>query len=68
MLDFIKNFRADEDGAVTVDWVVLTAGAMVLGLLVVREIVVGTADMSTGLGAELAAAEPPPLDFSQLTP
>ena len=25
MLNFIKNFRADEDGAVTVDWVVLTA-------------------------------------------
>ena len=25
MLNFIKTFRADEDGAVTVDWVVLTA-------------------------------------------
>ena len=32
MLNFIKNFRADEDGAVTVDWVVLTAA--VVGLAV----------------------------------
>ena len=32
MLNFIKNFRNDEDGAVTVDWVVLTAA--VVGLAV----------------------------------
>ena len=28
MLNFIKTFRADEDGAVTVDWVVLTAAVV----------------------------------------
>ncbi|MFD2739187.1 Flp family type IVb pilin [Sulfitobacter aestuarii] len=33
MMNFIKNFRNDEDGAVTVDWVVLTAA--VVGLAVV---------------------------------
>ena len=32
MINFIKNFRNDEDGAVTVDWVVLTAA--VVGLAV----------------------------------
>lgn len=32
MIKFIKNFRKDEAGAVTVDWVVLTAG--VVGLAV----------------------------------
>lgn len=32
MLNFIKNFREDEAGAVTVDWVVLTAA--VVGLAV----------------------------------
>ncbi len=32
MMKFIKNFRKDEDGAVTVDWVVLTAA--VVGLAV----------------------------------
>ncbi|WP_050929856.1 hypothetical protein [Aestuariivita boseongensis] len=31
MLNFIKNFRKDEDGAVTVDWVVLTAAVVALG-------------------------------------
>ena len=32
MIKFIKNFRKDENGAVTVDWVVLTAA--VVGLAV----------------------------------
>lgn len=31
MINFIKNFRKDEDGAVTVDWVVLTAAVVGLG-------------------------------------
>ena len=34
MLNFIKTFAADEDGAVTVDWVVLTAAVVGLGLAV----------------------------------
>lgn len=34
MLNFIKNFRNDENGAVTVDWVVLTAAVVALGLAV----------------------------------
>jgi len=34
MLNFIKNFKNDEDGAVTVDWVVLTAAIVALGLVV----------------------------------
>lgn len=33
MMNFIRNFRNDEDGAVTVDWVVLTAA--IVGLAVV---------------------------------
>ncbi|MCH2163824.1 MAG: hypothetical protein MK098_04105 [Marinovum sp.] len=28
MIKFIKNFRKDENGAVTVDWVVLTAAVV----------------------------------------
>ncbi|MCR9273443.1 MULTISPECIES: hypothetical protein [Mameliella] len=32
MINFIKSFRKDENGAVTVDWVVLTAA--VVGLAV----------------------------------
>jgi len=41
MLNFIKNFRKDEDGAVTVDWVVLTAAVVALAVAVSS--VVGTA-------------------------
>ncbi|MBN7784633.1 hypothetical protein JYP51_06860 [Ponticoccus gilvus] len=32
MINFIKNFRNDEDGAVTVDWVVLTAAVVGLAI------------------------------------
>ncbi|MGH1356397.1 MAG: hypothetical protein ACRBBS_15120 [Thalassovita sp.] len=32
MIKFIKNFRKDENGAVTVDWVVLTAAVVGLGV------------------------------------
>ena len=34
MLKFIEKFRKDEEGAVTVDFVVLTAAIVVLGLAV----------------------------------
>jgi len=29
---FLKNFKLDEDGAVTVDWVVLTAAVVALAI------------------------------------
>jgi Flp pilus assembly pilin Flp len=56
MLNFIKNFRYNEDGAVTVDWVVLTAAIVALGLLVGNQIMIAAnnevadiaGDMSTG--------------------
>ena len=56
MLNFIKNFRENEDGAVTVDWVVLTAAIVALGLLVGNQIMIAAnkkvaviaTDMSTG--------------------
>ena len=32
MIKFIQNFRKDEDGAVTVDWVVLTAAVVGLAI------------------------------------
>jgi Flp pilus assembly pilin Flp len=53
MLNFIKNFRADEDGAVTVDWVVLTAAIVGLGIAVLATVSGGANDLATGIGAEL---------------
>ena len=54
MLDFIKTLCADEDGAVTVDWVVLTAAIVGLGIAVVLAVRNGTAAMGTSISAELA--------------
>ena len=44
MINFIKNFRKDEDGAVTVDWVVLTAA--VVGLAVAAYTTIETSSTS----------------------
>ncbi|MEM9639040.1 MAG: hypothetical protein AAGA94_15425 [Pseudomonadota bacterium] len=38
MMKFIKNFRKDEDGAVTVDWVVLTAAVVGLAIAAYQSI------------------------------
>ncbi len=48
MIKFIKNFRNDEDGAVTVDWVVLTAAVVALA---------GAAYTSIQSGAENLTSE-----------
>ncbi|MEM1064067.1 MAG: hypothetical protein AAF771_10600 [Pseudomonadota bacterium] len=40
-MDFLKlskRFRKDEDGAVTVDWVVLTAALVGLGIAVIASV------------------------------
>ena len=53
MLNFIKNFRADEDGAVTVDWVVLTAAIVGLGIAVLTTVRQGATDLAQDIGTEL---------------
>jgi Flp pilus assembly pilin Flp len=63
MLDFIKNFRAEEDGAVTVDWVVLTAAIVTLGIAVVVAVRTGTTDVASDIGTTLANANIPSLSF-----
>jgi Flp pilus assembly pilin Flp len=47
LLNIFKHFAKDEDGAVTVDWVVLTAAIVGLGLVVMNAIkpgITGAAD------------------------
>ena len=46
MTNMIKNFAADESGAVTVDWVVLTAAIVGLGLAVMSVVSGGTEDLT----------------------
>ncbi len=53
MLNFIKNFRADEDGAVTVDWVVLTAAIVGLGIAVMASVRGGATDLAGDIADNL---------------
>ena len=54
MLNFIKNFKNDEDGAVTVDWVVLTAAIVGLGIAVLTSVQGGTTALAGKISSELS--------------
>ncbi len=54
MPNWIKSFATAEDGAVTVDWVVLTAAIVGIGLAVIYAIGNGTSDVSSDLSASLS--------------
>jgi Flp pilus assembly pilin Flp len=56
MLNFIKNFRNDEDGAVTVDWVVLTAAIVGLGIAVLTSVGGGPTALGDKISSSLSAA------------
>jgi Flp pilus assembly pilin Flp len=57
MTQFWKRFTEDTSGAVTVDWVVLTAAVVGLGLGAASSIAGGATDMSDNLGSHLSSAE-----------
>lgn len=53
MKPFIKRFRDDEDGAVTVDWVVLTACIIGLGIMSIGIITKAATPQADNLGSYL---------------
>ncbi|WP_298298930.1 pilus assembly protein [uncultured Litoreibacter sp.] len=53
MLNWIKSFALEEDGAVTVDWVILSAGVISLALAAVGVITDGTEDISGDVDSKL---------------
>ena len=55
MTKLFKNFVADESGAVTVDWVVLTAAIVGLGVAVLASVSNGVEDMSGDVEDKLLA-------------
>ena len=57
MLNFIKNFRNDEDGAVTVDWVVLTAALVGIGVAVVGGVKTQTEDVGGSIATKVSASK-----------
>lgn len=52
----IKTFAADESGAVTVDWVVLTAAIVGLGIAVIASVRTGTTNLATDIQNSLTSA------------
>ena len=60
MMKFIKNFRKDEDGAVTVDWVVLTAAVVGLAVAAYSSIEGGATEL-TGKTSDFLSAQDPAL-------
>ncbi|CUH08484.1 hypothetical protein JSE7799_00063 [Jannaschia seosinensis] len=58
MLNNIRNFAAAEDGAVTVDWVVLTAALVGLGLAVMGVVSGGIEKLSGDISTSLENTKP----------
>ena len=58
MMNFIKNFRKDEDGAVTVDWVVLTAAVVGLAVAAYTAIETGASDLTDNTNTFLDGRNP----------
>ena len=52
----LKTFAADESGAVTVDWVVLTAAIVGLGLAVITSVRTGVQSLGTDIQTSLTSA------------
>jgi len=58
MIKFIKNFRNDEDGAVTVDWVVLTAAVVALAGAAYTSIESGASNLTSSTGTFIEGKDP----------
>lgn len=54
MIERVKTFLKDESGAVTVDWVVLTAAVVGLAVALVLQLENGAMGVSAGVEAFLA--------------
>jgi len=55
-LNLIKRFHNDESGAVTVDWVVLTAAIVGLGIAVVASVSGGVRGLGTAVATSVGTA------------
>ena len=53
LFDLLKTFRDDESGAVTVDWVVLTAAIVGLGIAVIAAVSGGVTDLGERISTAL---------------
>ena len=58
MIKFFKNFRKDEDGAVTVDWVVLTAAVVALAGAAYTSIETGASNLTADTATFIEGKDP----------
>jgi len=58
MMNFIKNFRKDDSGAVTVDWVVLTAAVVGLAVAAYTSINTGATTLTGNTSTFLDGRDP----------
>ncbi|EEB83390.1 hypothetical protein [Roseobacter sp. GAI101] len=58
MMNFIKNFRKDDSGAVTVDWVVLTAAVVGLAVAAYSSIETGASNLTSDTNSFMATQKP----------
>lgn len=58
MTKFLNKFRKDENGAVTVDWVVLTAAVVGLAVAAYTSIETGATELTADTDAFLQARDP----------
>lgn len=56
MKDYLSKFRDDESGAITVDWVVLAASVIILGLMITAIIQTGSVNGVIEMFAKVDAA------------
>ena len=57
MMKFINTFCKDEDGAVTVDWVVLTAAVVGLGVAAYSQISTGTGALTASTSGYMSSQD-----------
>ena len=53
-MSLVKRFKTDESGAVTTDWVFLTAGLITLALVVVLSVTNATTSLGPQISNEIA--------------
>ena len=61
MVRHVSFFLLDETGAVTVDWVVLTAISAAFGVMVITSLGGGTDDVASAMDTSLTGMEVAPL-------
>lgn len=53
MVQFLKSFKKDDDGAITVDWVVLTAGLVGLAVAIVAALGSASLESSNSISSRI---------------